>query len=109
MQETRTFVRLCNLLDITYENETEAQAASWRANVLNSVGENAYGLYTDEEGCEETAEFTCDEMEFASVDVYDFMGSEYEAERFYAKDIVVFMNKANKNYYVLNAENLWEF
>jgi hypothetical protein len=109
MQETRTFVRLCNLLDIKHEDETEAQAASWRANVLNTVGEEGYALYTDEGGCEETAEFTCDEMEFASVEVYDFMGSAYEAERFYAKDIVVFMNKANKNYYVLNAENLWEF
>ena len=109
MEETRTFVRLCNLLDITYEGETAAQAASWRANVLNSVGENAYGLYSDEAGCEDTAEFTCAEMEFASVNVYDFMGSVNESERFYAKDIVVFMNKANKNYYVLNAEDLWEF
>jgi hypothetical protein len=97
------------LLDITYEGETQAQRANWIANVMNSVGADAYGLYSDDEGCEETAEFTCDEMEFASVNVYDFMGSATEAERFYAKDIVVFMNKANKQYYVLNAEDLWEF
>ena len=109
MEETRTFVKLCNLLDITYDGETAEQKERWMRNVLNTVGSEGYGLYTDEEGCEETAEFTCAEMEFASVDVYDFMGSATEDERFYAKDIVVFMNKANKNYYVLNAENLWEF
>ena len=109
MEETRTFVRLCNLLDITYDGETAEQAARWKRNVLNTVGAEGYGLYTDEEGCEVTEEFTCAEMEFASVDVYDFMGSATEDERFYAKDIVVFMNKANKNYYVLNREDLWEF
>ena len=105
----KNFVKLCNLLDIMYEGETDEQRKDWVRNVVNSVGADAYGLYTDDEGCEVTAEFTCAEMEFASVEVYDFMGSATEEERFYAKDIVVFMNKADKNYYVLNAENLWEF
>ena len=104
--ETRTFVRL-ELLQNLFAHEGNDEA--WVENVLGTVGENGYSMATTEEGDVDTAEFTCDEMEFASVDVYDFMGSEYESERFYAKDIVVFMNKANKNYYVLNAENLWEF
>jgi hypothetical protein len=105
----KEFVRLCNLLDITFEGETFAQKASWEENVLNSVGDNAYSFATDAEGCEDTAEFTCDEMEFVDVDVYDFMGSEYESERFYARDIVVFKHKATGEFYVLNTENLQEF
>ena len=105
----KEFVRLCNLLDITYAEDTFEAKASWEENVLNSVGDNAYSFATDDEGCEDVAEFACDEMEFADVAVYDFMGSEYEAERFYARDIVVFMHKETKEYYVLNAENLQEF
>ena len=105
----KEFVRLCNLLDITYAEDTFEAKASWENNVLTSVGDNAYSFATDEEGDVDTALFSCDEMEFADVDVYDFMGSEYEAERFYARDIVVFMHKETKEYYVLNADNLMEF
>jgi len=103
------FVRLQNLLDITYEGDTFEAKASWEENVLNSVGDNAYSFATDEEGCEDVAEFACDEMEFEDVAVYDFMGSEYESERFYSRDIVTFKHKATGEYYVLNAENLQEF
>jgi hypothetical protein len=105
----KEFVRLCLLQDITYEGETEAQRKAWLANVIGTVGENGYSFATDEEGCEDTAEFACDEMEFAEVDVYDFMGSAYEQERFYSRDIVVFKHKATGEFYVLNAENLMEF
>ena len=105
----KEFVRLCNLLDITYEGETAEQKASWVANVTGSVGTEGYSFATDAEGCEDVAEFACDEMEFAEVDVYDFMGSEYESERFYARDIVVFKHKATGEFYVLNTENLMEF
>jgi hypothetical protein len=48
-------------------------------------------------------------MEFADVSVYDFMGSAYEQERFYSRDIVTFKHKATGEFYVLNAENLQEF
>lgn len=109
MQETRTFVRLQNLLTVSYEMETAEDKAAWTANVLNSVGEHGYCFEADEHGCEVTGEFTCDEMEFASVDVYDFMGSAYEQERFYARDIVVFKHKATGDYYVLNSEDLYDF
>ena len=105
----KEFVRLCNLLDITFEGETFEQKAQWEENVLNSVGDNAYSFATDEEGCTDTAEFSCDEMEFEDVAVYDFMGSAYESERFYARDIVTFKHKATGEYYVLNAEDLQEF
>ena len=107
--EKRTFVRLQKLVDVTYEGETAEQRERWLRNVLNSVGSEAYTLGTTEEGDEDTAEFACEEMEFDSVEVYDFMGSALEEERFYAKDVVVFRNKANGEFYVLNAEGLWEF
>ena len=107
--EKRTFVRLQKLVDVTYEGETAEQRARWLRNVLNTVGAEGYTLGTTEDGCEDTAEFACEEMEFDSVEVYDFMGSAYEDERFFAKDVVVFRNKANGEFYVLNAENLWEF
>lgn len=109
MQETRTFVRLCKLQDITYEGDTADAQASWVANVLGTVGENGYTLSTTEDGSEDTAEFACEDLTFEQVDVYDFMGSAYEQERFYAKDIVTFKHKATGEYYVLNAEDLWEF
>ncbi len=107
----KTFVRLCLLQDVDSNCEyiTAEQQEAWIANVLGTVGENGYSMATTEEGDVDTAEFTCDEMEFASVDVYDFMGSEHESERFYARDIVVFKHKATGNYYVLNAEDLFEF
>ena len=107
----KEFVRLCNLLDVDKDCEyiTAEQQAAWVANVTNSVGTEGYTFAQDAEGCEDTAEFSCDEMEFADVAVYDFMGSEHEAERFYARDIVVFKHKATGELYVLNADDLQEF
>ena len=109
MQETRSFVRLQNLLNVGDECETAEEKASWMKNVLNSVGVSGYCLEADESGSEVTGDFTCDELEFATVDVYDFMGSAFEQERFYKRDIVVFKHKATGDYYVLNAENIWDF
>jgi hypothetical protein len=109
MQETRTFVRLQNLLTVSTEMETAEDKAKWTANVMDSVGANGYTFECDAKGSEVLGDFTCDEMEFASVDVYNFMGSAYEQERFYAVDIVVFKHKATGDYYVLNAEGLYDF
>ena len=103
----KEFVRLVNLLDLTYEGDTFENKAQWEENVLTSVGEEGY-CFAGEDGLD-TAEFACDEMEFADVAVYDFMGSEYEQERFYVRDIVTFKHKANGEYYVLNKEDLMEF
>ena len=109
MQETRTFVRLRLLQDVSYEGETAEQREAWLDNVLTSVGETGYCL-DDGEGDEYvTKELTADEIEFANVDCYFFMGSEYEQERFYEKDIVTFKHKATGKYYVLNSEDLFEF
>ena len=105
----KEFVRLCLLQDITYSEDTAEARAAWIANVTGTVGTEGYSFATDDEGCEDTAEFACDEMEFADVAVYDFMGSAYEQERFYARDIVTFKHKATGEFYVLNAENLMEF
>ena len=105
----KEFVRLCLLQDITYEGDTAEQRSAWVANVIGTVGENGYSFATDDDGCEDTADFACDEMEFADVSVYDFMGSAYEQERFYARDIVTFKHKATGDYYVLNADDLQEF
>ena len=105
----KEFVRLCNLLDITYEEDTFEAKAQWEDNVLTSVGDNAYSFATDAEGEVDTAEFACDEMEFADVSVYDFMGSAYEQERFYVRDIVTFKHKETGEFYVLNKDDLMEF
>lgn len=102
----KDFVRL-ELLQNMFADE--ADYAGWVANVTGSVGTEGYSFATDAEGCTDVEAFACDEMEFADVSVYDFMGSAYEQERFYARDIVTFKNKANGNYYVLDAEDLQEF
>ena len=102
----KEFVRLELLQNMFTE---EAGHDAWVRNVYGSVGRNSYSFATDDEGCTDTAEFACDEVEFADVDVYDFMGSAYEQERFYRRDIVTFKNKATGEFYVLNADNLQEF
>ena len=101
------FVRLQNLLDLTYEGDTAEAQARWKDNVLNSVGSEGYTFAGVDDL--DIAEFACDEMEFVDVSVYDFMGSEHEQERFYVRDIVTFKHKATGEFYVLNADDLLEF
>ena len=105
----KEFVRLCLLQDITYDGDTAEARDRWLRNVLGTVGENGYAFATDDDGCEDTAEFACEEMEFADVDVYDFMGSAYEQERFYNRDIVTFKHKTTGEFYVLNTDDLMAF
>ena len=102
----KEFVRLCLLQDVDKDCEyiTKEQQAAWVRNVLGTVGENGYAFATDAEGGLDTAEFDCDELQFADVEVYDFMGSEYEQERFYSRDIVTFEHKATGEFYVLNKD-----
>ena len=103
------FVRLELLQKITFGGETIEQRSAWINNVLGSVGSEGYGIATDDEGDIDTVQFSCDELEFEDVAVYDFMGSAYEQERFYVKEIVTFKHKATGEYYVLNADDLFEF
>lgn len=100
----KEFVRL-ELLQNLFVDEEGYDA--WVANVLGSVGSNGYSFAGEDDY--DTADFACDEMEFADVDVYDFMGSAYEQERFYRRDIVTFKHKATGEYYVLNADDLFDF
>jgi hypothetical protein len=105
--EKRVFVKLCNLLDITYEGETAEQRAAWVANVTGSVGTDAYGL--DDNGGEHiTAIFSTDEIEFVTVETYNFMGSAYEQERFYNTDWLVVREKATGDLYAYETEEIYE-
>lgn len=106
--EKRTFVLLCNLLDITYDGETAEQAAAWRANVLNSVGEDGYAI-ADASGRYITKEFDTSEIEFVTIGCYNFMGSADEQERFYAANWVTVMEKATGAFYAYETEDIYEF
>jgi hypothetical protein len=106
--ETRTFVRLRNLLEVTYENETAEDKAKWTANVLGSVGEEGYCLDDGEGDGYNTKELTADEIEFATVDCYFFMGSAYEQERFYAMDFITVREKATGDLYAYETEQIRE-
>jgi hypothetical protein len=103
----KEFVRLQRLQDVCYGDETAEVRDAWLRNVYGSVGTEGY-CFAGEDGWD-TADFACDEMEFADVSVYDFMGSAYEQERFYIRDIVTFKHKATGELYVLNADNLGDF
>ena len=106
--ETRVFVRLRNLLDITYEGDTAEELARWKANVLNSVGSEGY---TMDDGVGDdwvTEEFSTDEIEFATADCYNFMGSAYEQERFYGADWIVVREKATGDLYAYLTDEMAE-
>ena len=105
--EKRTFVKLCKLQDITYEMDTAEDKARWVANVLNSVGEDGYGL-ADADGVEITKEFSTDEIEFVTVECYNFMGSAFEQERFYAQDFITVREKATGDLYAYETEEIFE-
>ena len=105
----KSFVKLCNLLDIMYEGETDEQRKAWVRNVTNSVGTEAYGLDTNsDDGCI-VKQFSADEVEFDSVSCYNFMGSATEAERFYSAEWFVVREKATGDLYALETEDIYEF
>jgi hypothetical protein len=103
----RRFVKLCLLQDITHEGETDEQRAKWVANVTGSVGTEGYAIADDGDDYI-TAEFSTDEIVFANVEVYCFIGSEHEQERFYTKECVVVQEKATGDYYAYETEDLYE-
>lgn len=106
--EKRTFVKLIKLVDLTYAEDTAATQERWVRNVLNSVGTEGYGLDTSGDDVA-TREFTTDEIEFATVDCYNFMGSATEEERFYAADWFTVREKATGDIYAYETEDLYEF
>lgn len=106
--EKRTFVLLCNLLDVTFDGETAEQKANWRANVLNSVGSEGYSI-ADASGRYITKQFSTDEIEFETVSCYNFAGSAFEEERFYAADWLTVREKATGDIYAYETETLYDF
>ena len=105
--QTATFVKLINLLDVVYEEETQEQRERWVRNVMRSVGKEGYTL--DDAGDSYTVkEFATDEIEFVTVDCYYFMGSAYEQERFYAQDFICVMEKATGDYYAYETQEIFE-
>jgi len=105
--EKRTFVKLINLLDITYEGETFEQKASWENNVLHSVGDEAYTMQDDDSGWV-TKDFATNEIAFDTASCYNFMGSAYEQERFYAADWIVVRELATGDLYAYLTEEMNE-
>ena len=106
----KTFVRLENLLDVTYEGETAEQRAQWLRNVQNSgVAEGYTYACDDEAGDYYYADFSTKEIDFVDVEVYDFMGSENTDERFYRRDAVTVRCLATGDYYILDDGSLGIF
>ena len=105
----KTFVKLRNLLDVSYEGETAEEAKRWKQNVLNSVGTEGYFVDDGEDGdMYITKEFSTDEVEFVNLDCYFFMGSAYEEERFYSMDWTVVKEKATGDLYVYETQQILE-
>jgi hypothetical protein len=104
----KSFVKLCNLLDLTYEGETDEQRKAWVSNVVGTVGTEGYTLDTN--GDDYTVkEFSADEVEFDDVSCYNFMGSALEQERFYSAEWFVVREKATGDLYALETEDIYEF
>lgn len=104
----KSFVKLCNLLELVYDEETAEQKARWMRNVINTVGTEGYCLDTN--GDDYTVkQFSADEVEFDDVDCYNFMGSAMEEERFYAADWTVVREKATGDLYALETDDIYEF
>ena len=104
----KTFVKLRNLLDVSYEGETAEEAKRWKQNVLNSVGTEGYCL--DDSGDEfNTKMLAADEVEFVDLQCYNFMGSAYEQERFYSAEWFVVREKATGDLYALETDDIYEF
>lgn len=106
--EKRTFVKLCKLQDVTYEGETQEQRERWLANVYNSVGEDGYCIA--EENYEHvTKNFSTDEIEFVTVECYNFMGDATMEERFYIADFITVREKATGDIYAYETQEIYEF
>ena len=110
MQNKIEFCKLVKCIDLRYEEDTDETFARWQRNVLNSVGADGYTFDCDSDGYN-TKELSADEVEFAAageVDLWAFMGSAYEDERFYAKEAFIVKEKATGDYYALSTDDLYE-
>ena len=106
--ETRNFVKLIKLVDLRYEEETQEQRERWLRNVKRSGVEEGYTL-ADDGDAYITKQFTTDEIEFTTVVCYNFMGSAYEDERFYAADWITVVERATGDVYAYETEEMFAF
>lgn len=102
------FVKLIKLVDVTYEGETVADNVKWRSNVLNSGVSDGYCLAASADGDNIVKQFSTDEIEFVNIECYNFMGSAYEDERFYAADWITVREKATGDLYAYETEEIFE-
>ena len=85
----------------------EENIKRWRRNVIRSEVENGYCIdcrYDDVI----IKEFDDNELDCVLDDVYDFMGSFNEDERFYFKNVLVYEDKEG-NKWIRNRDDLFEF
>ena len=103
----KEYVKLVKLIDNVYEEENEEMINRWKRNVINSEVENGYCIDVRSDDII-VKEFDDNELDCVCVDVYDFMGSIGEDERFYIKNVLVYEdNEGNK--WIENREDLFEF
>ena len=107
----KEFIKLIKLVDIKHPGETVEEKQRWERNVINSVGEDSYGL-DDLEGDVVLKMFSASDVEFDDVKCYNFAGDRYSStgdERFYAADWFVVREKATGDLYALFYEDIVSF
>jgi hypothetical protein len=105
--DTTTYVRLQNLLAYVDDNDSAEYKQLWVNNVLEQVGPTAFKVFENEtDGWEiDIEEFTGHELEVAdNAKVYEFFGSVEGRVSFFKKDITVYKNIDNNNYYVMQTD-----
>ena len=102
----KNYIKLVKLVDYSEEGETQEQTQRWLENLKVTGVEHGYML-GDETTSTEISEDELEQVE--DIAVFDFIGSWYEDERFYQRDIEVFKHKVSGEYFVVETEDLWEF
>ena len=100
------YIKLVKLVDYSEEGETQEQTQRWLENLAVTGVEHGY-MIGDESTSTEISEDELEQVE--DIAVFDFIGSWYEDERFYQREIEVFKHKVSGEYFVVETEDLWEF
>jgi len=100
------YIKLVKLVDYSEVGESQEQTQRWLENLKVTGVEHGYML-GDETTSTEISEDELEQVE--DIAVFDFIGSWYEDERFYQRDIEVFKHKVSGEYFVVETEDLWEF
>ena len=105
------FIKLSKLVDITYEGETAEERTRWLENCkVSGVADNGFAVAMT---CTDDVDITrLDYTELEQDDnaiIFDFAGSQFEDERFYARDDAVYRHKQTGVYYTEYTDKLFEF